>query len=160
MDFLRKLLKKEPSVAASSASEPPLSTTEDIIATLRQIPVAKPICWIVCYEDRPLQGAPPGSSKPHLLIFASTAQAESFIAGRRRIFMPEPLSVVGVDSASRLKQLTTTPASDSRYEQPPCGLLLNFTYPAGATDGTLSPQEVEKMNANQLVRALGLKGGK
>jgi len=157
MDFLRKLFKKEPSVTAPSASEPPPSTAEAIIAMLRQSQVAKPLCWIMCYEDRPLQGAPPGNTKPHLLVFTSTAKAEAFIAGRGRIFMPEPLSVVGVDSASRLKQLTTTPASDSRYEQPPCGLLLNFTYPTGATDGTLSPQDVEKMNANQLVRALGLK---
>jgi hypothetical protein len=160
MDFLRKLFKKEPSVAAPNAGEPPLSTAEDIIATLRQSSVTKPLCWIVCYENRPLQGAPPGSSEPHLLIFTSPAQADAFVAGRRRFFMPEPLSVVGVDSASRLKQLATTPANDSRYERPPCGLLLNFTYPTGTTDGTLSPRDIEKMDANQLVRALRLKGGK
>ena len=81
MDFLRKLFKKEPAVAASSTSEPSLSTAEDIIATLRQSPVAEPICWLVCYEDRPLQGAPPSGSeplKPYLLIFTSTTQAEGW----------------------------------------------------------------------------------
>jgi hypothetical protein len=155
MDFLRKLFKKGPPVAEGT-SEPSPSVAEDIIAILRQNPAAKPICWIVCYEDRPLQGAPPGNSKPHLLIFTSTAQAEAFISGRRRFYMPEPLSVVGVDHASRLKHLATVPARDSRYEQPPCGLLLNFTYPTGATKATVSPQQVAEMDANRLARALGL----
>lgn len=131
MNFLQKLFDKRGSTQSSppkpDTTEP--SMVEDIIAALQQNPRAKPVCWIVCYEARPLQGAPPGSSASHLMIFTSSAQAVSFIVKRRHFFTPEPLTVVGVDSASRLKQLATMPARDSRYTQPPCGLLLNFTYP-------------------------------
>jgi len=139
-------------------SENALSAThaEEIIAALQQNQSASPICWIVCYEDRPLQGAPSGSSKPHLMIFTSSNQANGFIAGRRQFYMPEPLSVVGVPSPSVLKHLATVPAHDSRYVGPPCGLLLNFTYPTGATDGTISPQNVDSMSASEITEALHL----
>ncbi len=129
---------------------------EDIIIILRQQPVAKPLCWMMCYEDRPLQGLPPGGREPHLLIFCSPARAEAFSAGRRRYFAPEPLSVVGIDSAATLRGLTINPARDLNYEPPPFGLLLNFTYPAGATDKTLTPQQIAGMDSDGVAQALGL----
>ncbi len=158
MNFLKSLFKKEPAVDSKSEIALSASHAEEIIAVLRQNQSAKPICWIVCYEDRPLQGAPPGSDKPHLMIFASPNHADRFIAGRKQLFMPEPLSVVGIPSPSVLKHLATVPAHDSRYVGPPCGLLLNFTYPTGATDGTISPQNVESMSADTIAQTLRLKG--
>jgi hypothetical protein len=134
----------------------PSLIAEEIIAVLRKQPASAPLCWIVCYEDRPLQGRPPASNQSHLLIFTSADRAEDFIAGRLRFYVPEPLSVVGVDTAQRLKDLVIARGRDPRYEPPPYGLLLNFTYPTGATDRALSPQQAAEMSAGLLVRALGL----
>lgn len=157
MNFLKGLFKKEP--AGDSKSEMALSAShaEEIIAGLRQNQGVKPIFWVVCYENRPLQGTPPGSDKPHLMIFASSALADGFIEERKKIFMPEPLSIVGISSPSVLKELATAPSKDSRYAGPPCGLLLNFTYPTGATDATLSPQTVESMSAEKIMQVLSVK---
>lgn len=127
---------------------------EDIIGALRRSTPVSPICWIACYEDRPFQGMPPGSDRPHLLIFTSRYQYEVFVSGRREIFVAEPLSAVPVDSAQTLRHLVEAPARDSGYSPPPFGLLLNFTYPAGRADRTLSPDEIVKMDADQLAATL------
>ena len=144
------------SVREGGRENSPSLIAEEIIAILRKQPALAPLCWIVCYEDRPLQGRPPDSSESHLLIFTSVDRAQGFIAGRLRFYEPEPLSVVGVDTAQRLKDLVMAPGRDPRYKPPPFGLLLNFAYPTGATDEALSPQQTAEMAAGELVRALGL----
>jgi tetratricopeptide (TPR) repeat protein len=160
LNNVQSIYEGEISMNTDSTPEDALSATyaEEIIATLQKEQSEKSVCWIVCYEDRPLQGAPAGSGEPHLMIFTSSDSADSFITGRRRFFMPEPLSVVGIPSPSILKHLATAPAHDSRYVGPPCGLLLNFTYPTGATDETLSPEDMESMNADEMIQALNLEG--
>jgi hypothetical protein len=50
------------------------TVAEDIIGALRGSQPVSPLCWIACYEDRPLQGQPPDSDRPHLLIFSSRYQ--------------------------------------------------------------------------------------
>ena len=132
------------------------SLAEDIVSALRNRQSVSPLCWIACYENRPFQGNPPGSDRPHLLIFSSRYQYEAFVSGRRQFFVPEPLSAVAVDSAQTLRDLLEAPARDPRYSPPPFGLLLNFAYPEGRTDRTLSPDQVTKMDARQLVAAMGL----
>ncbi len=132
-------------------------TAEELIAALREHPASRPYCWIICYEERPLQGAPQGSMEPHLMIFTTKAIGTAFIQGRRRYFGPEPVQLVPVDSAGTLLKLALAEANDPRYTAPPCGLLLNFSYSTARADVTLSPEEVQESGVDQLAEALGLK---
>jgi hypothetical protein len=133
-----------------------IRTVEEIIADAITLRAGKPLCWIVCYEHRPLQGTPPGSTLPHLLVFSSPVRAMAFIEERKKVYTSETLSVVPVLHAIALKALATAPSQDTRYAAPPCGLLLNFTYPQGASDGALSPQEVVKLDDVEIPLRLNL----
>jgi formylglycine-generating enzyme required for sulfatase activity len=135
-----------------------LQFAEDIIADLRRKSPGIPYCWIACYEDRPLQGNPPGSGRPHLLIFNSRFRYEAFVSARRQVFAAEPLSAVAVDTPETLLDLLMVPARDGRYSPPPLGLLLNFTYPSGKAEQVISPDRVMEMDASQLAEALHLGG--
>ncbi len=136
------------------------NTAEEIIAGLRQQPASKAFCWLLCYEDRPMQGAPQGNSQPHLMIFTTKALGNAFIQGRRQYFAPEPLKLVRVDSSSTLKRLALAEAVDGRYTAPPCGLLLNFSYSTAQAEASLSPDEVQENEEEEIARALGLKTSK
>jgi hypothetical protein len=131
-------------------------SAEEIIAALGSRRSKAPVCWIACYEERPLQGAPPNSAAPHLLVFSSVGLYDQFIAGRERFFVREPISAVPVDSPGTLKELASAPARDSRYAAPPNGILLNFSYPHGVTDAALSPETVAQIDVDGLAVALGM----
>lgn len=131
-------------------------TAEKIIAKLRRKKSDNPFCWVMCYEKRPLQGAPQNSRQPHLMIFNSMEAGEAFIKGRSRYFGPEPLKLVPVDSPGTLLKLALAEADDSRYSPPPCGLLLNFSYFTGQADESVSPEEVQEIDGARLAEALGL----
>lgn len=129
---------------------------EDLIDALSGQPFAAPVCWLICYENRPLQGTPPGGSGPHLMIFHLLAAAETFIRERRRYYAPEPLNIVAVNSAETLRELALTPAQDERYNAPPCGLVLDFDYAAGKARRVLTPQQTAPLDAAGLAQSLGL----
>lgn len=139
------------------SEKPAAAFVEDIIAALCDRPAPNPLCWIVCYEDRPLQGAPPHSGEPHLMIFTTQALGKAFIQGRQRYFGPEPLKTVSIDSPATLSQLALAPAHDDRYTSPPCGLILNFNYSNGQFDKSLLPSKMKEGNEKQVATELGFK---
>jgi hypothetical protein len=142
---------------SKSASFQSGQTAEEIIAILGEKSIGKPFCWIICYEKRPLQGAPQNSREPHLMIFTTKALGKMFIQGRRRYFGPEPLQIVGVDSPATLLHLALANALDSRYSAPPCGLLLNFSYETGQSEKALTPASIANSSEQQIAIDLGFK---
>jgi len=129
---------------------------EDILDSLNRESISNPFCWLVCYEERPLQGAPQNSIEPHLMIFTTKSLGIAFIKGRSRIFGPEPLKVIPIDSPGSLSKISLAQSRDSRYSSPPCGLLLNFSYSSGTSDVELPPQKVQQSGEAQLALTLGL----
>jgi hypothetical protein len=125
-------------------------TIEDRIAALRQQKLEKPFCWLICFEARPLQGIPPGGSGPHLLVFTSAVKAQNFIKGRKKVYGSEPLSVLALDSARTLKELSSSTTEDSRYAPPPCGMVVDFEYPSGRSNQVLTPAQMKVISADEL----------
>ncbi len=111
--------------------------------------------FIILYESRPLQVIPPECGGPHLPIFSTKRAAKKFIRNRRSYFGEEPLSVISIHSTSIIHKILLAPSSDSRYESPPCGLILNFSYETQTYDHILIPDEVEEISGDELALQLG-----
>ncbi len=129
---------------------------EELISESKQKSAKKSLCWMVCYNDRPLQGVPPGGSGAHVMIFSSPTIAQAFITGRCKYFQPEPLSIVTIDSATALKKISTTASIDPDYTAPPCGLVLDFDYAVGRATASLPPVKVAAMSAKEIAEVLNL----
>jgi hypothetical protein len=130
---------------------------EDQINGLRRLAAEVPLCWLVCFEDRPLQGIPPRGEGPHLLLFSSKIKAESFSVNRRKYFGEEPLSLVQVDAPEKLKALTFLPSRDVRYSTPPCGIVFDFDYETGKAHVIISPKKIGHMFERDILQKLGMK---
>ncbi len=65
---------------------------EDQIIAMRKLQLKNPFGWLICYENRPLQGIPPKGDGPHLLFFSEETKAQAFMEGRKKYFGEEPLS--------------------------------------------------------------------
>jgi len=130
---------------------------EDQINGLRRLAAEVPLCWLICFEDRPLQGIPPGREGPHLLLFSSKIKAESFIVNRRKYFGEEPLSLVQVDAPEKLKAPTFLPSRDVRYSTPPCGIVYDFDYETGKARAIISPKKIDRMSERDILQKLGIK---
>ena len=131
--------------------------SEDIITSLREKSIQKPICWLVCFENRSLQAVPPDSKGPHLMVFSTSSKADTFIEGRKKYYREEPLSVVGVDTIETLHELALAHSNDPNYEAPPCGLVMDFNYKSASSKHSLSPQQVAKLRPQKIRDSLGLK---
>ena len=129
---------------------------EDQINTMRQHKIETPFGWLICFEDRPLQGIPPKGDEPHMLFFSEESKAQAFIAGRKAFFGDEPLSVVSVDSPDTLKSLALTPSGDSRYAAPPCGIVQDFDYTTKKSCKILAPAEVSGLLPAEIARKFGI----
>ena len=127
---------------------------EDRIAALRQQKLEKPFCWLICFEERPLQGIPPGGSGPHLLVFTSAVKARDFIKGRKKFYGSETLSILALDSAGTLKELSVGTAKDARYAAPPCGVVVDFQYPSGRSSQVLTPAQVKDISTDELTNRI------
>ncbi|MBN2387068.1 MAG: hypothetical protein JXB85_08605 [Anaerolineales bacterium] len=127
---------------------------ETQINSLRQQTVPNPLCWIVCFKERPLQGIPPGGKRAHVLIFSVEDRALDFIARRSAHYGAEPLDCIPVDSSFTLLALAMTPAQDLLYAPPPCGIVLDFDYATGGSRLTLAPAVVKKMTPARLENVL------
>ena len=125
-------------------------TIEARIAALCQQNFDKPFCWLICFEDRPLQGIPPGGNGPHLLVFTSAVKAHDFIKGRQKFYGKETLSILALDSAETLKELSVGTVKDARYAAPPCGVVIDFQYPSGRSNQVLTPAQVKDISTDAL----------
>ena len=132
---------------------------EDQIIALRPLRLENPFGWLICFEDRPLQGIPPKGAGPHLLFFSEENKAGAFITNRKAIFGEEPLSVVGVDSPDTLKSIALNPSGDPRYAAPPCGIVLDFDYATTKNRRVLAPAEVSRLLPVEIARAFGFRAG-
>ena len=56
---------------------------EDQINAMHQHKTETPFGWLICFEDRPLQGIPPKGDGPHMLFFSEESKAQAFIAARK-----------------------------------------------------------------------------
>ena len=128
--------------------------SEEIISSQRQIAQKRPVCWLVCYKDRPLQGIPPNSDGPHLLVYSTQWKARSFLKARRKYFEEEPLSIVGIDTIDILKDLVLTPARDPDYSPPPSGVVIDFEYSLKKPYTVISPEDAREIDARKLAHAL------
>jgi|GEM_PF-3249764 len=131
--------------------------TEDQINALRRLAAEVPFCWLICFEDRPLQGIPPSGEGPHLMLFSSKIKSEAFIVNRRKYFGEEPLSLVQVDAPEKLKALTFLPSRDVRYSTPPCGIVFDFDYETGKARAIISPKKIGRTSERDILQKLGLK---
>lgn len=131
---------------------------EDRIGMLRQQQVETPLGWLICYENRPLQGIPPKGSGPHLLFFSGQEKAQAFISSRQKFYGIEPLSLLAVDSADSLKELASLPSSDPRYAAPPCGVVFDFDYSTARARKILAASEFQRMLPVEIARASGSSG--
>ncbi len=129
-------------------------TIEARIAALRQQKSEKPFCWLICFEERPLQGIPPGGSGPHLMVFTTAVKAHNFVNGRKKFYGSETLSVLTLDSAKTLYELSIDTAKDSRYAPPPCGVVVDFQYPSGRSGQVLTPAQVKDISADELTNRI------
>jgi 3-keto-disaccharide hydrolase len=138
---------------------------EDQIRALRQLRLEKPFGWLICYENRPLQGIPPKGAGAHILFFSSEDKAGAFISGRKRFFpatdagqrFVETLSVVAVDSPDTLKSIALNPSNDTRYAAPPCGIVLDFDYARQKARQVIAPGELNNRLPVEIARAFGFK---
>jgi len=128
-------------------------TIEDRIQDFSQLKNVPPFCWLICFEERPLQGIPPGGNGPHLLAFSTEANAQAFLSGREKYFGNEPLSVIKIDSADSLKSLLGEPCRDPRYAAPPCGLVFDFDYSTGKAKQVISPAKASKSAASEIAQS-------
>jgi hypothetical protein len=132
---------------------------EELIAKIVKEPTENPICWLVSYEDRPLQAEPSAGVGPHLLVFSTAEKANRFIDLRKAHYHSENLKVLPVDTAGNLKKLATTKADDPDYEAPPCGLMLDFDYASGTAMKSIPPIKMSELGAKEISAELkpGLK---
>ncbi len=129
---------------------------EDQINAMRQQKPEIPFGWLICFEDRPLQGLPPKGNGPHMLFFSEENKAQAFITGRKAFFGEEPLSVVSVDSPDTLKSLALATSGDNRYAAPPCGIVLDFNYTTTRSRKILNPAELSSLLPAEIARAFGI----
>ncbi len=132
-------------------------TIEDRIAALRQQKSDKPFCWLICFEERPLQGIPPGGSGPHLMVFTSAAKAHDFIKGRKKFYGSETLSTLALDSAITLKELSIGTAEDKRYAPPPCGVVVDFQYPSGRSSEIITTTHMKDISTDELTNRIHMR---
>jgi hypothetical protein len=125
---------------------------EDTITALRQQRAERPFGWLICFEGRPLQGIPPRGNGPHLLFFSAEFKAQAFISDRKSFFGQEPLSIVAVDSAERLKSIALDVSSDSRYTPPPCGIVMDFDHASRKSRKVLAPVETDSLSPVEIAR--------
>jgi len=132
---------------------------EDLVLKLKHGEIDKPICWMISYEDRPLQVEPSSGAGPHLLIFSSHEKASQFLELRKKHYHSETLQTLAVDIAGALKKLATFKSSDPDYTLPPCGLMLDFDYSTGNAIASLAPSKVDELAAKEIIMEiqLGLK---
>ena len=118
---------------------------------------APPFGWLICFEERPLQGIPPKGNGPHILFFSVENKALAFIADRKKFFGEEPLSAVSIDSADTLKEIASGFSSDPRYVAPPCGMVVDFDYATAQARRVLTPAEVNSKLPAEIAWAAGFK---
>ena len=123
---------------------------EELIAKIAKEPTENPICWLVSYEDRPLQAEPSAGAGPHLLVFSAAEKANRFIELRKAHYHSETLKALAVDTAGNLKKLTTTKADDPDYEAPPCGLMLDFDYASGSAAKNLAGNQMSELGSKEI----------
>jgi hypothetical protein len=128
---------------------------EDQIIAMREQRGEAPFGWLICFENRPLQGIPPKKNGAHLLFFSEEKSAQTFITDRKMFFGEEPLSVVRVDSPDTLKSMALNPCGDTRYAAPPCGIVLDFNYSTAKPRKVISPADVKSMLPVEFAGALG-----
>jgi len=117
-----------------------------------------PWLYLICYEDRPLQGIPPGANGPHLLLFTSRVGADKFCRERQKLFGDEPLSVCPIDHDQSLYAILNADSKDSRYSRPPSGLVVDFSLLDKNYAFIRSPQEMGVDDIDSFNRAL-IRGG-
>ena len=133
----------------SQSAEP--KTTEDLIRTCSDDPGPAPF-HVACFNGRPLQVIPPGSSGAHIMLFTDLNLAEAFTSERARIYPDESAGLSPVAAISDVLRLTRAKSTDPNYIGPPCGLVLDFSYTGRSGALTLAPAEMSKMNAAKLAR--------
>ena len=126
-------------------------TTEDLIRSCSDDPRPSPF-YLACFNGRPLQVRPPDNSDAHILIFTNIKLARIFSNERARTYSDELVGLSPVGAISHILYLTKADSKDPNYVNPPCGLVLDFSYAAPADALTIGPAAMSNMSSAKFAR--------